>query len=191
MTLYTIANPRGSVLAYLSAIQEPDPVKRESQFIAWASDQDPSKTFDSEQIFADVNGELEFDLEFLALIFTKLGWMPQYVCGLLIETAQELEANKLVRSTNGTGFSISELGLELYGSGFYPRYLKALSAKAEYWKDRNVKICGEANIGSGFFASKNAIVTCKHVVSDLDYCFNLLGEDGKTYSVAGSKRIRH
>ena len=168
MKMNAFSNPVGCILSFINAQNESDVSKRKELFLDWFKNQSP--TFESDQletIYKELEPRLNFELDFLKELFTKLGWLPHIVIEILERNSQLIIMNGLVRY-GSSKVELTEIGTELFNSGTYNEYINSMTVKADFWKKNNVKITDNNEIGSGAFIDKNIIITCKHVYESLE-----------------------
>ena len=181
---YTIQNPIGSLLRYLSDLIIVDKSAKKSNLVNWMTDQSPSMAMTIPNIYDELEEEFACSLVFLDKLFQKLGYQSHYVLSVIKENLHILEKYALV-SKRADLYSITKLGTELFLKGTHRKYIDSISYVADYWKDRNVKFFKEnqSGIGSGFFIDSNKIATCKHVYNDLGEGLKIESESGINYTV--------
>lgn len=182
--LYTIQNPIGSILRYLSDLKIQDNSARKIRLVKWMTDQSPSMVMTIPDIYDELKDEFECSLSFYDKIFQKLGWQPHYVMSVIKEKLNIIENFGLVSLKNDI-YSITDLGAELFLKQTHQSYIDSISYVADFWKDRSVKFCreGKSGIGSGFFIDSNKIATCKHVYDELKEGLKIECESGLEYTL--------
>jgi len=192
MEFYSIKNPLGSLLFLAKSINLPSTKDRKKNIMKWIQDQSLGYSVEQqERVYLEYQNRFDLDIPLLSEIFPKLGWAIYIVIPLLEEKKTILEKHGLINKKNGKKFyELTDLGLFLFNEKKYKEYIKSLTFKADFWKKNNVKITDNTNIGSGTFINKHTIITCKHVIDELNKNDLLIeDEDGKKYNV--KKYIRH
>ncbi|WP_143961343.1 S1 family peptidase [Litoribacter populi] len=168
MEYFALKNPNGSILRFVQSYNESNAVKRESMVLDWFDHQSPViGKAKKQQVFKKYDSQLNFDINLIDKIFLELGWMTYIVKPLLSERFDVLVKNRLLKDDSGV-IKLTELGEFLFQQNEYNQYTKSLTFKANFWKKNNVKITDNNEIGSGAFIGKNIIVTCKHVLDELN-----------------------
>lgn len=189
MEYYAIKNPMGSILRFISAYNESNVSLRKQIILDWLKDQSSGMDYKSrETIFEKYDAKFNFEIDLINQIFIDLGWQTFIVKPLFDEKYKLLIKNGLLKNLSGKVI-LSELGEYLFSKNIYNEYVKSISFKANFWKQNNIKITDNESIGSGSFISKNEIVTCLHVIDELN-TENLLIEDEsqKSYTIKQIKR---
>lgn len=189
MEYYAIKNPIGSIIKFITAYNETNVSLRKEMILEWFEHQSPSlNIINRESIFSKYDSLLNFELDLIDQIFVDLGWQTFIVKPLFEEKFALLNQNGFIDTQNGA-IILSELGQYLFSKQIYNQYIESLSFKANFWQLNNVKITDNKFMGSGSFIGKNKIVTCKHVMDELDMEKILIeDESSKRYTIKSIKR---
>lgn len=163
-------NASGALLGYLKVLQETDVNRRRQLFERWVVEQCAST---AGPISLDPNAAPTLDD--LLNIFASLGWMTAgFIEPRLVEACENLVAAKMIRvvreasAVQAQRLALTAFGKDVFERDLYNNYFVSQPARAQYWKDSNVKIYrNHVGCASGFFVSPDAIVTCRHVLAGL------------------------
>lgn len=189
MEYYAIKNPVGSIIRFIIACNETNKLERKTMILEWFEHQSPGlgSTY-RESVFNKYDTLLNFEIEIIDQIFIELGWQTFIVKPLFEEKYELLKQNGLVENRDQR-VTLSELGKYLYEQQIYNHYIESIAFKANFWKLNNVKITDNNSMGSGSFISKNEIITCKHVIDELEGNDILIeDESSKVYTIKSIKR---
>lgn len=190
MEYYALKDPIGCILCFINAYNEEDTITRKQMVLEWFSHQSPS--YDNTQkvaLFEEYDSKLNFEIELIDELFQKLGWLTYIVKPLFVEKFELLVKSNLVKDDDGS-IRITSLGKFLFDKKNHNLYLSSTSFRANFWKKNNVKITDNNEIGSGAFISPNVIISCKHVIDELNIDSLVIeDETGSQYSIKSV--IRH
>lgn len=184
MSYYAIHNPVGCILFFVETYNQNDEKLKRENFNVWSKFQYPSISFDNQnEIFERFKDKLNLDIKILDDVFINLGWQTHYILPIFEEKISLAIKSGLIIE-NERKIILTKLGEFLLKKNEYNNYLNSIHFKANFWKNNNVKITDDENVGSGFFIDENTLVTCKHVYYGLDKSkIYYEDEEGKRYTI--------